>query len=316
MCSSTLSALGHLICIIQIPCMHHTCANLLRRAFNCEDSRDLEQLIQLVEIEMVLGRPCPGYEDGIARFPHVKYEEVSGIDMRHLWAKPNGFGDVFFDFVSLKNSEKAWILSRPDLFPKFNNEVQTARLTSIGEPGETTDIVATVLPDILFKLIAHFDISTYLSFTSTCRTLRKMALKEFQPHARKLVLSLPWSTPLLNAYDKSEYTDMPGMVHSENSPPTGDWLLYLSHIHRTNSMRTRRRIWKICEEIKQQYDIQRPFCAYSKDIRKQDGVRNAMNSNTSLMWTLKPEPGKKGMNPNQFAKIWTEIMGKSGVLNI
>lgn len=77
------------------------------------------------------------------------------------------------------------------------------------------------------------------------------------------------------------------MDHPESSPPTGDWFLFLSHIHRTDSMRERRRIWDICEEIKYQCDRQKPACAYMKDIEKQKRVRDHCRSNIPLAFTMK-----------------------------
>jgi len=44
------------------------------------------------------------------------------------------------------------------------------------------------------------------------------------------------------------------MAHAENSPRGGDWLLYLSHVNRTKSMRVRRWLWALSEEVKRSYE--------------------------------------------------------------
>lgn len=283
--------------------MHHTCANLLRKTFDCEDAKNLDHIIRMVEIELILGRPCGQTKEGVGRYRHVRYEDVSGVDFRRFYEMTYEIGVVEFDWIGLKNSELGWVLSRPDMFPRFSEEVSEKRLSSIGQPGETTDAITTLPVDILFKLIPFLDIQTYLAFTSTCRTLRQLALKEFQPHTRKLVLNLPWSTPLLRAYNRSEHNGEPGLVHPETSPPTGDWLLYLSHIHRTNSMRERRRIWQICEEIKYQHDKQKAVCNYMRSSVKRKQFRNMMCTKTIKAWSLKGQMGKRKLTDNEFREI-------------
>jgi hypothetical protein len=297
--------------------MHSTCGNLLRKALGLEDYNDKDQLVELAEIESVFGRMSNSSSEGIASFPGVRYEEVSGIDMRKFWRKNHRPGQICFDWLGLKDSEMNWVLNRPDMFPRFFNEVTQKRLESIGEPAETKDILTTIPTDILFKLLPHLDIPAFLSLTSTCRTLRKLALVEFQSHVRKLVLSIPWSTPLLHAFDESEYrTDPPGMVNPETSPATGDWLLYLSHIHRTNSMRERRRIWNIYVEIKEQYDRLKPECPYSKNPAEQTRTRNRCRMVLAVLDEMKqakqsvPDDHGSGRNlefDNLFFKLQREL---------
>lgn len=53
------------------------------------------------------------------------------------------------------------------------------------------------------------------------------------------------------------------MAHAKKSPYDADWLLYLSHVHRTNSMKERQRVWRIAEEIKRAYEDRRET-AYSR----------------------------------------------------
>jgi len=288
-----------------LPSMHRTCANLLRKVFDCEDVTDVDQITKLAEIELILGKPCRSTAEGIARFPRVRYEEVTGVDMREFWKENDDLGDVCLDWLRLKGSKIGWVLTRPDIFPKFYSEVSEIRANSVGNPGDVHDTLNLLPKDILFKFIPYLDIPSYLSFTSACRNLRKLALLEFQPHARKLVLSLPWATPLLKSYDKPEYDPAMPMVHPETSQATGDWLLYLSHIHRTKSMQERRRIWQICEEIKFQYDKQKPSCSYTMDVEKQRKVKKNCRSFASFALSIKSNQ----MSPGNFAKVWKDVMG-------
>lgn len=181
--------------------MHSTCANMSRKAFGCEDASDPEQLIELAEIEHILRRPGNSSDEGIARLPHVRYETPSGIDMRMFWKENDQPGEVCFDWLGVRQSKLGWVLSRPDMFPKFHDGVSEKRLSLIEERIEANDILTTLPVDLLFKFLPYLDIPTYVSLAPTCRTLRKLALVEFRPHVWKLVLSLPWSSPLLLAYD-------------------------------------------------------------------------------------------------------------------
>ena len=47
------------------------------------------------------------------------------------------------------------------------------------------------------------------------------------------------------------------LPNAENSPHDADWLLYLSHIHRTKSMRMRRWIWSLCDEVHRVYEAKK-----------------------------------------------------------
>lgn len=245
---------------------HKTCTSVLCKVFGVPRSlKELNRkhLRAICEIEAVLGRCKPGAKGGIGRVPYVDYETVGGVDMRSYWSKPRWEGQVTFDWKRFKESGPVWVLSRPDIFPKFFSKVSSERLASIGQPSETSDILTSQPMDLLQLLIGYLDIPAYLALTSTCRTLRKYALTTFQPHARKYVLNTPWAMPLLDTSPPEYSAKGDVMAHPRDSPHDADWLLYLSHVHRTNSMKERHRVWRIAEEIKRAYEDRRET-AYAK----------------------------------------------------
>ena len=149
--------------------------------------------------------------------------------------------------------------------------MKPGRLSSLGKPAAQSGILVRQPLDVLLSLLPHLSQPTYLALTSTCRLIRLHALTTFQPHARSLVLSLGWATPLLgvgeyNAAVKKNQTVVQSLVHPVHSPASGDWLLYLSHVHRTSSMRARRRIWNICQAVKRAVEEQLPSSEYGKNL--------------------------------------------------
>jgi len=123
----------------------------------------------------------------------------------------------------------------------------------------------------LSMIVALLPMKTFINMMATCQTLRRHGLTVFQPHARAHVLALQWATPLisLGEYDaaaKANPNKIDWLVHFENSPVTGDWMLYLSFVHRTNSMRARQRIWHICEALKKLVEEKYPTSEYAQNL--------------------------------------------------
>jgi len=119
--------------------------------------------------------------------------------------------------------------------------------------------------------VSYLPTKAFVQLMSTCRTLRRQALTVFQPQARLHVLSLKWATPLgeMGEYDAAVKRNpqwKSWLVHTESSPVEGDWMLYLSHVHRTNAMRARRRIWYICEALKELVDKELPTSKYGRNL--------------------------------------------------
>ena len=62
------------------------------------------------------------------------------------------------------------------------------------------------------------------------------------------------------------------MAHATHSPVDADWYLYLSQVHRTQSMRARRWVWALATEVARVYRAKRPASPYA-DVLDADGGR-------------------------------------------
>ncbi|KZS92701.1 hypothetical protein SISNIDRAFT_455297 [Sistotremastrum niveocremeum HHB9708] len=239
--------------------MHATCSHIFSVVMGIPlvyTKMERHHMRFISEFEIVFGRAQGGTEDGVGRLQRLDYERACGVDLRQYWHSPAFEGDVTFDWTAIKAGPHAWALVRPNMFPSFSSKVTSTRLASVAEPEETSDVFTSLPFDIIHKIVGLLDMRTFVSATSTCRTMRRYAIGDFQPLARKHVLAIPWAIPLLNS-DPEEYTTPNQIPHATKSPHDADWLLYLSYIHRTDSMRERRRIWAICEEFKRCYARER-----------------------------------------------------------
>ncbi|THH13053.1 hypothetical protein EW146_g7133 [Bondarzewia mesenterica] len=258
---------------------HTTCAGFLRKALKAEDWT-LDSVTRLCELEFVLGLPQPGQEAG--RFHRIDYEHVAcereEVNLRRFWLaeQPLPGDGSNWDWEGIASSELKWTLNRPDIFPKFFIAVSEQRRTSVGTPGETIDILTTLPVDILYHLLPFLDIPEYLVLTSTCRTLRLHALTAFQPHARKLVLSLGWAVPLESEYEAAKKSGLQ-LAHDKDVVHDADWLLYLSHVHRTTSMRVRRWIWHICLNMQKIFEARRPKTLFKVKTGADGGLKSIRN---------------------------------------
>jgi len=222
----------------------------LIRVMDCENA-DLDALIRLCEIETIFGRPQGGLNAG--RLRYIAYEDAGEkIDLRPFWRQGREPGGNIFNWEALAASRYKWLLNRPDVFPRFFTIVTEERLESISlpPPDSTTDIITTQPIDVLLAICSHLTIKSYLALTSTCRFLRWHALTTLQPHARKLVLGLGWAVATKQEYAGTKARNRATMAHEKDSPHDADWLLYLSHVNRTKSMRVRKWIWALCSEIR------------------------------------------------------------------
>ncbi|KAF8529457.1 hypothetical protein JB92DRAFT_2860723 [Gautieria morchelliformis] len=253
--------------------MHTVCANILRHFFGVENDCKVEDFVKICEIEKVLGRPKPGKD--ASRIPFVPYEKVGDpkdqADVRPFWQHGGDPGMNLFAWKLFSESPMGWALSRPDVFPLFFSEPKHDRFTSLCEPASQPGVFARLPLDILIMILPHLSTTSFVTLSATCRLLRLYATTVFQPHARSLVLSLGWATPLLGLGEyQAAISQNPKnalhLVHPIKSPRTGDWFLYLSHVHRTPSMRARRRIWNICEAVLRAVDKKLPASKYGKRL--------------------------------------------------
>ncbi|KAI0316787.1 hypothetical protein OF83DRAFT_1059776 [Amylostereum chailletii] len=245
--------------------MHTACSNIFRAKLGCE-ANDLPACSKLSELEIVLGYPMIGADAG--RFKDVQYESVGDrIDLKPFWHVGNSEGENVFDFKALKDAGMDWLLARPDVFPRFFKEIKPERQLEYSEDTapKRTDLFTTMPMDLLHVLIEHLPPKSYVQLMATCRFLRHHALTTFQPHARRMVCDLGWAIALSREVKELGPSMQSQLARASDESPDGDWLLYLSHVHRTRSMRARRWIWSLADEVKRVYEEKRPGSIFGDD---------------------------------------------------
>ncbi|TFK47734.1 hypothetical protein OE88DRAFT_1665343 [Heliocybe sulcata] len=284
---------GNLTC----PIFHTVCGRLLRRAMDAEED-SVKSLTDLVELEEILGKARGGVYQG--RYEQINYGDIrcgrfARVDLAPFWLPGDGPGLNTFDYNALKASELAFLLTRPDTFPKLHPAVTPARLKGFENAPETKDTITSLPMAVLEKLISHMTTPAYICFTSTCRTLRRHALTAWQKHARSRVLQLDWAIPLLAEYRQGKEHGIV-MASAEESPLDADWLLYLSHVHRTQSMNVREWIWGMCQQIRRVRDELKPQSEVAsvkvKGVRKKSKKRKELEERVGMMMAAtKQMPG-------------------------
>ncbi|PCH42437.1 hypothetical protein WOLCODRAFT_71889 [Wolfiporia cocos MD-104 SS10] len=267
----------------QVIALHTACADILRHALGASDY-SVASMVKLGMIDAVLGRPLAGPDAG--RLRQVKYEDVGEkVDVRPYWAKGKGDGNATFDYSAFKASGLDWTLNRPDTFPMFYEKVKPAR-AAVRDPSPASVASITKLftsepATILRHLLPHLSDRSFYALLSTCRLLRKHGLTTFQASARARVLALEWEVPLETEYAAAcrmaanAKDGGPGsvrMAHAVHAAVDGDWMLYLSQVHRTPNMRARRWLWALAREVRSAFDEAVPKSALA-DVVDAKGTR-------------------------------------------
>jgi len=95
----------------------------------------------------------------------------------------------------------------------------------------------------------YLDISDLYNLAATCKELRYHALTDisYQLSVREALRRKQWTMPVP--------AEIPAKCPDGYPAPTaiGDWLLYGTHINKTNSMRNRRRIFDLIGQMERQY---------------------------------------------------------------
>lgn len=175
-------------------------------------------------------------------------------------------------------------------FPRFYNMLSPIHLGELRSsspslsPSEyrvstrPADRVSGLPVDILHVLLPFLLTRDMLSFLSTCRALRSLALTAFQSHARSRVCALGWAVPLPSEYARASAGVQAMMASAEKT--NGDWMLYLSQVHRAPGMRVRRRVWALAEEVRRVYMKRVSECEsgyhHEVDGAKEEGGRKAI----------------------------------------
>ncbi|KAI0760671.1 hypothetical protein C8Q74DRAFT_1338695 [Fomes fomentarius] len=254
------------------------------------------------------------------------------VDIESLWYMKAGDSpeDARFHWEEWLRRGLDWTAARADIFPRFRTRVAPSRLSSLGPlPESTNDCITTQSLDILHVLLPYFDNKSFVNFLGTCRTLRYHALTTFQSHARRRVLALPWAIPTEVDYDnfvkrnppklearpsnsdplpasltdeggetgdsepqpESDFTHIP-MAHPTHSPHTADWQLYLSHVHRTATMRARRWVWALAGEVAAVYHERRAAGPYADKL---DADGKVVRSKEWLQYEMMVRNAEQGM---------------------
>ncbi|KAJ6594433.1 hypothetical protein B0H19DRAFT_1247105 [Mycena capillaripes] len=246
---------------------HRVCLSLLRHALKVEDDSFMSKTT-LCAHEVILGRPQGGMLAG--RLKDIDYEHVGEkVDLSPFWRLGPEAGCNIFEWKTFKahrNGSLSWIIQRPDIFPRFNRTVSSERLASVGTPPskeERADLITTMPLELILHLLRYLSVKSYVALVSTCRFLRYHAFTTFQSHARCLVLQLPWALPTRSELEEIKEKYRAEMAGTDEELRGGDWFLYLHRIHGTKSMRVRRWIWALCEEIRRVWMAKLPRSAYA-----------------------------------------------------
>ncbi|KAL1704037.1 hypothetical protein EV121DRAFT_280648 [Schizophyllum commune] len=246
--------------------MHHVCGALFRRAMGCE-SNTFEDQKRLCEVEVVMG-PLGELEDA-GELRGVDYASLGEkIDVKPFWRVGSDHGQNSFKYDEFQQSPLSdWLFTRPDSIPRFYPVVEAKHWSTIPHPDAIpagTDVLTRQPLDVLLAILAHLDAPTFVKLTSTCRFLRAHALTTFQPEARRFVLALPWAFPMTSELGKMTRAMRQAVPDPERSPHDGDWLLYLSHVHRTKGMRVRRWLWANATEAARVFEERKKVSPYAE----------------------------------------------------
>jgi hypothetical protein len=215
-----------------------------------QDGRDT--LIALVERHEMLGTTVYGGYEGI---------DYSNGKLDQRWkSQPNGDEDANVFRWKFENSEQDWTMKRynfpkaqlifrsPDRFPRLHTTVKTERLAICDNAAASADPLSES-PDLVFLNIAsHLGLSDLYTLATLSKGLRHrcLATPSYQNIVRARLFTI-WATPV-----PSEY---PAVISEGYPHPSaiGDWLLYGYHVHKTESMRNRHRIFDLTAQIEAQY---------------------------------------------------------------
>ncbi|KZV89546.1 hypothetical protein EXIGLDRAFT_695476 [Exidia glandulosa HHB12029] len=282
--------------------MHSACLALFRRALGVEENTR-ENLLRLATFERAMGRPAGG--DAAGRWNDVNYEVVGDqVDTRALWRPGNDLGLNVFNWRGLAQ-QYPWLVSRPDVFPRFF-PLPVAKTDDTIECG--SDILTRQPTDVLRAIAAQLDVRTLTQLAATCRFIRNLAKSDWQPLARRLALSLQWAVPT-----SSELKAVSEQSRERLAQPQaeGDWLLYLGHVHRTNSMRVRRWIWAICGDIKRVADVK----LESAGLTDPDSpAMQQIDAKFNTLWTMFQTFHGRGTTTDQLMSMMNSAQGRMPTL--
>src|SRR5438552_1112992 len=135
------------------------------------------------------------------------------------------------------------------MFPRLHATIKPKRLETCKNATPSEDFLSSS-PDPVFLIVAsQLPISDLYTIAALSKHLRHRCLTTISYHniVRERLFKT-WATPLPSEYP----VNIPeGYAHPS---ATGDWLLYGQHVYKTHSMRNRRRILNIIDQLKQKYN--------------------------------------------------------------
>lgn len=143
------------------------------------------------------------------------------------------------------------------MFPRLHTTVKPERLEICAHPVPSNNILSKS-PDLVFlKIASHLSLPDLYTISALSKHLRHRCLtsQSYQNIVRERLFKT-WATPI-----PSEY---PAKSQEGYAYPTakGDWLMYGHHAHKTQSMRNRRRIFNIINQLDSLYKIKAVKAGY------------------------------------------------------
>jgi hypothetical protein len=134
------------------------------------------------------------------------------------------------------------------MFPRLYTIIKPSRLELCGNPSPSNDILSK-LPDLIFlKIASYLPLSDLYNISTLSKQQRRRCLttQSYQNLVRTHLFNT-WATPIPSEYPAKIQDGFP------HQNATGDWLLYGYHVYKTSSMRNRRRIFNLIDQLESQY---------------------------------------------------------------
>ena len=244
--------------MVHTGCLKLYCAQI-GVPFDLSAESGRETLIALVERHEMLGTTMFGGYEGI---------DYSDGRLDERWVtQPTGdqkngnifqwkFEDGQYDWTMTRyNSCVSKLIPSPDIFPRLHDpqvyaKIKPERLSMCSNPVPSNDFLSTSPDLVLLNIASHLSISDLFNLSILNKTLRHRCIttNSFQNLVRDQ-LQGTFALPVPAEIQPHHPSGFPFPTAS------GDWLLYSYHVHQTQSMRNRRRIFNLISQLKTLYPI-------------------------------------------------------------
>ena len=134
------------------------------------------------------------------------------------------------------------------MFPRLWTTIKPSRLELYANRNPSKDILSK-FPDLVFlKIASYLPLSDLynISILSKQQRYRCLTTQSYQNLVRTHLFNT-WATPIPSEYPAKIQDGFP------RQQATGDWLLYGHHVYKTASMRNRRRIFNLIDQLESLY---------------------------------------------------------------